>query len=253
MEQFSTPINNALSLTQQVNMLSYGTDAYLLYAFLRPKSSGTAVELGSGSGVISLLAASAGKYRHITAIDVQASQAELTAANAAANGLSRQITSICANVKDLHPAMMGGEVDAVFSNPPYMTIGSGKANTDSAKYIARHEVLGNIGDFCMAASRLLKFGGAFSVVWRPDRLPALFSALEQAKLIPKRMVTVYPDAMHAPCLVLVEAKKGGSLDGFFLAPPLVLHIDAKATPLINTPACERIYTNGEFPNEYIRP
>ena len=65
MEQFTTNINSSLSLTQQKNMLTYGTDAYLLYAFLRSKSSGTAVELGSGSGVISLLAASKGKYKHI--------------------------------------------------------------------------------------------------------------------------------------------------------------------------------------------
>lgn len=253
MEQFTTNINSDLSLTQQENMLTYGTDAYLLYAFLRQKSSGTAVELGSGSGVISLLAASAGKYRHITAVDVQASQADLTASNAAANGLSEKITAICSNVKDLHPTMIGGEVDAVFSNPPYMTVGSGKANVDSAKYIARHEVLGNITDFCMAANRLLKYGGAFYVVWRPDRLPALFSALEKAKLIPKRMVTVCPDTLHAPCLVLVEAKKGGSPDGFFLTRPLLLHENAKVTPPVNTTDCEQIYTNGEFPNEYIRP
>ena len=148
MDQFTTEINSALSLTQQKNMLTYGTDAYLLYAFLRAKSSSTAVELGSGSGVISLLAASAGKFRHITAVDVQPSQAELTAANAYENGLGDHIHSICANVKELSTQMIGGEVDAVFSNPPYMTVGSGNANIDSAKYIARHEVLGTIGDFC---------------------------------------------------------------------------------------------------------
>lgn len=253
MEQFTTPINSALSLTQQKNMLTYGTDAYLLYAFLRGKPSGTAVELGSGSGVISLLAAAANKYRHITAVDVQASQAELTESNAVSNGLGERINAICANVKDLTAQMISGEVDAVFSNPPYMTVGSGKSNIDSAKYIARHEVLGTITDFCMAASRLLKFGGSFYVVWRPDRLPALFSSLEKAKLIPKRMVTVCADSSHMPCLILLEAKKGGSPDGFFLTRPLFLHENAKASPLIHTLDCTYIYQNGEFPNEYIRP
>lgn len=253
MEQFTTPINSNLLLTQQKNMLTYGTDAYLLYAFLRSKSAGKAVELGSGSGVISLLAVSSNKYQHITAIDVQPSQAELTQSNAAANQLDDRIHAICANVKELTPVMIGGEVDAVFSNPPYMTIGSGKANLDSAKYIARHEVLGTIGDFCMAASRLLKFGGSFYVVWRPDRLPALFTALDHAKLTPKRMITVCADAKHSPSLVLLEAKKGGSPDGFFLTRPLFLHNDAKASTLENTPDCTYIYQNGDFPNEYIRP
>ena len=84
-------------------------------------------------------------------------------------------------------------------------------------------------------------------------MPALFSALEKAKLTPKRMVTVYADAQHAPCLILVEAKKGGAPDGFFLTRPLCLHNDAKASPLVNTPDCTYIYQNGEFPDEYIRP
>jgi tRNA1Val (adenine37-N6)-methyltransferase len=149
--------------------------------------------------------------------------------------------------------MIGGEVDAVFANPPYMTVGSGKANLSDAKYIARHEVAGTVLDFALAASRILKFGGSYYVVWRPDRLPALFSALTAAGLAPKRMTAVHGDAKSPPSLILVEAKKGGSADGFFLTQPLLLHEDTKASPLIDTPDCKLIYEIGEFPYEYIRP
>ena len=253
MEQFTTPINQSLSLIQQKEMLTFGTDAYLLYAYLRRKVNGKAVELGAGSGVISLLAASAGKFSHITAIEVQPAQAEICANNTLSNGLSEKIHTVCANVKDLTPSMIGGEVDAVFANPPYMTVGSGKANLSDAKYIARHEVLGTVADFAAAASRVLKFGGSYYVVWRPDRLPALLSALTNAGLAPKRMTAVHGDANSAPSLILIEAKKGGAPDGFFLTKPLILHEDTKATPLLDTPDCKLIYETGEFPNEYIRP
>lgn len=253
MDQFTTPINQAISLTQQTEMLTFGTDAYLLYAYLRRKVNGQAVELGAGSGVISLLAASAGKFSHITAVEVQLTQANICENNVTANNFSNTINTICANVKDLTPAMVGGEVDAVFSNPPYMTVGSGKMNRSDAKYIARHEVLGTVADFASAASRILKYGGSYYVVWRPDRLPALFSALTTAGLAPKRMTPVHGDANSTPSLVLVEAKKGGAVDGFFLTKPLLLHEDTKETPLIDTQDCKFIYETGEFPNEYIRP
>ncbi|MBQ8288539.1 MAG: methyltransferase [Clostridia bacterium] len=253
MEQFTTPINGSLTLIQHKEMLTYGTDAYLLFAYLRKKAKGRAVELGAGSGVISLLAASAGKFAQITAVEVQPTEADVCAANISANGLSEKVSVLCANVKDLTPAMTGGEVDVVFANPPYMTVGSGKANTSDAKYIARHEVLGTIGDFAQAAARVLKFSGSFYAVWRPDRLPALFSALAEVGLAPKRMTAVCGDAATAPSLVLVEAKKGGAPDGFFLTKPLLLHESVKASPLIDTPDCKSIYENGDFPNEYVRP
>lgn len=253
MEQFTTPINRSISLTQQKDMLTFGTDAYLLYAYLRRKPNGKAVELGAGSGVISLLAASAGKFSHITAIEVQPTQAEICASNVVANGQPGKITTLCTNVKDLTSAMIGGEVDAVFANPPYMTVGSGKANLSDAKYIARHEVLGTVSDFASAAARVLKFGGSYYVVWRPDRLPALFHALMNAGLAPKRMTAVCADAHSAPSLVLVEAKKGGAADGFFFTKPLLLHENAKTSPLVDTSDCKLIYENGEFPYEYVRP
>jgi tRNA1(Val) A37 N6-methylase TrmN6 len=149
--------------------------------------------------------------------------------------------------------MISGEVDAVFANPPYMTVSSGKANISDAKYIARHEVLGTVADFAAAAARVLKFGGSYYVVWRPDRLPALLTALTNAGLTPKRMTAVHGDAKSSPSLILIEAKKGGAIDGFFLTKPLLLHEDTKATPLMDTPDCKLIYEIGEFPNEYIRP
>ena len=253
MEQFTTPINQDLSLTQQKEMLTFGTDAYLLYAYLRRKPNGKAVELGAGSGVISLLAAAAGKFAHVTAVEVQPAQAEICQNNVSANGLSERISTVCTNVKDLNPSMVGGEVDAVFANPPYMTVGSGKANLSDAKFIARHEVLGTVADFASAAARILKFGGSYYVVWRPDRLPALLSALTGAGLAPKRMTAVHGDAASSPSLVLVEAKKGGATDGFFLTKPLLLHEDTKISPLVDTPDCKLIYEIGDFPNEYIRP
>ena len=48
-------VNEQLRLIQKRQGLTFGTDAYLLAAFIRPQPRAKAIELGSGSGIISLL------------------------------------------------------------------------------------------------------------------------------------------------------------------------------------------------------
>lgn len=251
-EPFTTSVNASLSLRQRSEGLRYGTDAYLLFAYLRRRPKARAVELGSGSGIISLLALQADKLASVCAIEVQEAYAKLTAENAAENELGDRLNVLCANVKELTVTSVGGEADIVFSNPPYMRADSGKMNGSDEKTIARHEVLATIGDFCEAGSRILKTGGSFYAVWRPDRLSDLLSAMERAGIPPKRMTLVYPDQKSVPCLMLVEGKKGAK-SGMFVTKPLLLHENASASPLVDSADCKIIYENGDFPDEYIHP
>ena len=134
-----------------------------------------------------------------------------------------------------------GELDVIFSNPPYMRTDSGRRNTCDEKYIARHEVCGTVSDFCQSAARLLKHGGLFYVVWRPDRMSELFSALHAAKLEPKRLTAVQADAVTAPSMILVECKKGAA-PAMKVTPSLILYRDgAEVTPRVMTEAADKIY------------
>ncbi len=255
-ESFTTSVNASLSLRQRSQGLRYGTDAFLLYAYLRQRSDSDksifGVELGSGSGIISLLALTANKLTTVKAVEVQPVYARLTEENACLNHLDHRLEAICANVKDLTVGTVGREADVVFTNPPYMRAACGKVNQSDEKYIARHEVLAAIDDFCNAGSRILKTGGSFYAVWRPDRLTDLLIAMENAKIPPKRLTMVCPDARSAPCLILTEGKKGGK-SGMFVTRPLFLHEAADTMPLTDTSDCRIIYQNGEFPDEYLHP
>ena len=48
-------INERLCLIRKKNGLTFGTDAYLLSAFVRPMAGARAVDLGSGTGILPLL------------------------------------------------------------------------------------------------------------------------------------------------------------------------------------------------------
>ena len=234
-------INDNLRLIQKKGALAFGSDAYLLSAFLRKAPRARALELGCGNGVISLLAATRGRFSHIDAIEIQAEMAALTARNIALNGLENRVTVREADLRTLTPAALGGEVDAVFANPPYMRVESGAASPHTALQIARHECEGGIFEFAAAAARCLKYGGLFYTVYRPDRLESLFDALKRTGFSPKRMLFVHDHPDAAPSMVLTEAKKGAG-EGLSILPPLFLHTVKGDTTLSSR--AKRIYDTG---------
>ncbi|MBE6576801.1 MAG: methyltransferase domain-containing protein [Ruminococcaceae bacterium] len=215
-------VNEHIALIQKKDGLTFGTDAYLLAAFIKAQRNAYAVELGAGTGIISLLLAARQKLAHIDALEIQEDFCELTQRNVEYNKMSDMIRVIRADVRDVRADTLGREADVVFSNPPYMTKDSGKRNVSDRKYIARHEVCGGIYDFCAAAYRLLKHGGRFYCVWRPDRLTSLISSMRANRLEPKSLVFVHSDMNSEPSMVLVSATKGAA-EGLKMLPPLFMY------------------------------
>lgn len=258
MEGFYEKLNNVnedIRLIQNTRGLAYGTDAYLLYAYVRPKSGGIGVELGAGSGVISLLLLSKGKLSLVHAAEIQECYADMMRRNAVINRLEERLIVHWRDIREMASSDIGGTADVVFTNPPYMKADSGKSSRYDEKQIARHEVMGDISDFCSAASRLLKYGGSFYAVYRPDRLCDLICAARLSGLEIKRMTFVHSDVMHKPSSVLVEAKKG-AFPGVYLTKPLIikniLNSDS-GTEYVDSPDFAYIYDNGRFKDEYERP
>lgn len=247
-ERFDT-VNEHLRLIQKKRGLTFGTDAYLLAAFVRPRSFGYAVELGGDSGIVSLLLAAKEKVRKITAVEIQPDFAELIARNAAVNGLSDRVLSLCRDIRSLCPDDLPESPSLVVANPPYLRVGSGRSNEDPEKEIARHERFGGIGDFCACASRLLGTGGRFVSVWRSERLSELYAALRANRFEPKRTVFVHSDVASPPCMVLTEAVKDAS-PSLRVLPPLFLYEPAAKGyrgVRIMTAAAQNVYSACSFP------
>ena len=238
-----TEVNEKIKLIQKKNGLTFGTDAFLLASFIKAQKNGTAVELGGGTGIITLLCASKNKFKTIYCTEIQKDFADIISRNATLNNLDDKIITVCDDIRNLKSANIGCEVDAVFSNPPYMKSDSGKRNEYDEKFIARHEVFGNIGDFCACAKRLLKHGGSFYCVWRPDRLTDLICAMRENSLEPKEMCFVHANTKSAPSMVLVRAKKGAS-SSVNIYEPLFLNLDSDPKAL--TERAKKIYEECNF-------
>lgn len=238
-------MNEDLRLISRTDGLKFGTDAYLLAAYVRGRRDAVAVDLGSGTGVLSLLCIQEEKAAHVYAIEVQPDFAALTAQNAQLNGFEDRVSAVCG---DLRQASLPESADLVFANPPYWRVGAGKRNESDAKYLARHEVCGGIGDFCLSAARFLRYGGSFYTVFLPERMGELFAALEKAGLCPKRMTLVAPDPDSRPTLVLTEAVKGAS-HGLIVTPTLFLY--SGGTNRQESEALRSIYRDCAFPPAFL--
>ncbi len=248
-------VNEHIRLIRRRDGLTFGTDAYLLSAYVRSKRGARAVDLGSGTGIIPLLCLAKEKAAHVHAVELQPDFAELIARNAALNGMEARLTPLCADVRDLTPGAVGGEVDMVTANPPYMVGGSGDVNRQDARTLARHETAGGIADFCAAAGRLLKHGGHFFCVFRPERLVDLMVSLRDAHLEPKRLTVVQATLAAPPSVILVDAVKYAA-PSLTLTPPLILHEadpdrpEHPRLPLVDTPDTRFIYETCSFPSKF---
>lgn len=249
-------VNEHIRLIQRADGLTFGSDAYLLAAFVRGRRSATAVDLGSGTGIIPLLCLARNKAQRFTAVEIQPVFSELITRNAALNGQSDRLRAICADVRHIKAEDVGGEVDLVTANPPYMAPHSGARNEADEKYLARHEVCGTVKDFCAAAGRLLKHGGRFCCVFRPERLGDLLVGLREAHLEPKRMTMVQATTAAIPSMVLVEAVKYAS-PSLLVTPPLCLwegdptRPEKPAQPMTATADSAYTYENCALPPQFM--
>ncbi len=237
-------VNDSLRLIQITDGLTFGTDALLLAGYAGGGYS-LGCELGGGSGIISMLLLTRGKLASATSVEIQGEYARLTERNAELNGLTN-LTSVCADIREYKP---GAIYDLVYTNPPYMKSDSGRANALSNKNAARHEINGDISDFAAAGERLLRFGGSFLAVYRPDRLTDLLFAMRTHRLEPKRVTFVHADTHSESSMVLVEARRGGGV-GLMLTRPLIIYKDESHSEY--TEDMKYIMEEGSFPPDFKR-
>ena len=142
----------------------------------------------------------------LTALDTANALAEKGFAE---NGWAERVTLRTGDLRENAALPAAGSMDYALSNPPYFPAGSGASAAGEARQGAREEVGCTLADVCAAAARVLRWGGRFALVHRPERLSDLFCTLRAHGLEPKRLRFVASSAENAPSLALVEARRGG--------------------------------------------
>lgn len=230
--------SSGLSIIQDKRLFCFGMDAVLLSHFANVKKGGRVCDLGSGNGIIPLLLYAKKPPCLITGVEIQNSGAELFRRNIALNKLCDIITVLEGDLRHVSSLLPKASFDYVTCNPPYKQDKSGIKSKADALSVAKHEILCTLDDVLKSASYLLRFGGRFSMVHRPNRLCDIISAMRKYNIEPKKMQFVHSKADKPPVLLLIEGQKGSGAFLNILPPLVIFNEDGSHTEELN-----KIYNN----------
>lgn len=187
---------------------TFGTDAVILSHFAKPKYKDTALDMGTGCGIIPLLWLRDEKISGVHCLDIQENAIRQVQASIAHNCLEgRLIPHIC-DLRQMQALFPAESFSLVTMNPPYKPMHTGIISLDESAQIARHEVCCALEDAVKAAAYILQWGGRFCLCHRPERLVDTLALMRAYQVEPKRLRFVADKAGQEPFLFLVEGKKG---------------------------------------------
>ncbi|WP_343747717.1 methyltransferase [Fluviicola sp.] len=120
-------------IQQQHAALKVGTDAMILGAFCHWDAPGKLLDIGTGTGVLTLMCAQRFPFREITGLEISEEAVRDAQINAQNNPFDSPISIVHQAVQDFQPDHL---FDAIISNPPFFE--NSLPNEDAQKSLARH-------------------------------------------------------------------------------------------------------------------
>lgn len=214
-------LGGRLKILQKKKGYRFSLDSILLAHFVRIEPGTRVIELGLGSGVISLIIS----YRtgcSITGVELQQQLADMAARSFGLNQLDHCVKIIQCDLREINKILPAGEYDAVVFNPPYRKKGSGRISANIEKAHARHELSGTLADFVRAANYLTRKSGAVFTIYPATRAVELIYRFRESGIEPKRMRMVHSTEKTEAEFILLEAVKEGG-EELEIMPPLFVY------------------------------
>ena len=180
------------------------TDSMVLAHFIRLPKQAKVLDLGAGCGTLGLLLCASDPGCHVTGIELTETAHEAATENIRQNDLQSRMVSICTDLRTL-PTQFHGRFDVCVSNPPYFSGGPASCTLPTA----RREDCCTAADLFKAAGKVLKYGGDFYLVHRPERLAELIARGSEVGLEAKRLRFLRHREDQAISLILLQFRKGG--------------------------------------------
>lgn len=219
-----------LKIIQNKNGFCFGIDSVLLSDFAKNiKKNAKVIDIGTGTGIISILLSKKANLSKIYGIEIQDEVADMAKRSVYLNNLNDKIEIINTNIKDIFNILNPNEFDVIVTNPPYMKMNTGAINEEKKKLISRHEVECTLEDIIRISYKLLKSNGEFYMVHRAERIVDILFYLRQYKIEPKILRFIQPNLNKEPNLVLIKAVKNAGYQLNVKKPLIVYNEDGKYT------------------------
>ena len=196
---------NGFTLKIAEGAFPLSTDSMVLAHFAKLPKNAAVLDLGSGCGTLGLLLCASRADCAVTGIELTESAHAAALDNISRNRLSGRMKSICADVKDVPSLFSPGSFSCCISNPPYFSRGP----ASHAHPLARREDQCSPEDLFRSAAWVLKYGGDFFLVHRPERMAELIALASRHGLETKRLGLLRHKEGSPVSLILLQLRKGG--------------------------------------------
>ncbi|MDR1756232.1 MAG: methyltransferase [Culturomica sp.] len=175
------------TVRQEKAAMKIGTDGVLLGAWARLEQAGCILDIGTGTGVIALMAAQRNPAACIDAVEIEDDAAEQAAGNIAASPWKERITLHHLSIFDYAPP---AGYDYLICNPPFFNRST--PTPESSRNTARHCIRFSHEELLKKAALLLTPQGRFSLILPPKEAEELIRKASLLSLFPLRITRVKP-------------------------------------------------------------
>ena len=172
-----------LKIIQNEKGFCFGIDSVLLSDYAKNiKKDSSIIDIGTGTGIISLLLSKKSKAKKIFGIEIQKEVADMAKRSVLLNDLEEKIEIINKDIKEINTVLKNNSFDVIVTNPPYKKVNTGLLNKEKKQLISRHEIECTLEDIAQISYKLLKSKGEFYMVHRAERLVDIMYVLRKNKL-----------------------------------------------------------------------
>ena len=192
-----------LIILQKKKGYRFNSDSVILANLVPAEKNERVVDLGCGSGVISLLIA-AKRGARVLGLEIQTGLAEMAKRSVRANALQDRVEIMQGDIREIEGCLPAAYADKVVLNPPYYKAGSGGVNADEEQAIARHELKVTLAEEAKAIRYLLKEKGVGYIILPIEREQEADATFAAAGLFPRKKIYLTSSAEKAATRFIAE-------------------------------------------------
>ena len=148
------------SISHHDQVFKFGTDASLLATWKNLNNYSNILEIGCGSGVITLMMAQRNSNASYQGIDISSQAISLSRKNLSQFPFDTKISFIESSIQEYYP---NRKYDLVISNPPFFE--DSTKSPSSLKNVTRHTDTLRLSDLLLHAKRLITASGEIHIIY----------------------------------------------------------------------------------------
>ena len=200
--------DKGLLLEQPDGLYKFSSDAVALGNYVQCGPADTVIDVGCGTGVLTLLIADNHHPRQIISVDINPAATAQLSKNLTLNHqrlTPTQFTVLTADARQLHTELHNQVADIIVCNPPYFT--TGKKSPNANKNMARHDDTLSLNELAQLCTRNVKYGGIVYFCYPANQIAKAISIFENENFRIKEIKLL--SNHKGVYLAIFKAKKGG--------------------------------------------